>query len=86
VLLRLFEQFVEPLTGLADVWGIELEDDRGMELHDELDVTAARARRRAAGPTVMRPLMNALLYSPSRKILQTPAAAGVAFTDVGFAA
>ena len=34
----------------------------------------------------MRPLMNALLYFPSREILQTPAAAGVAFTDVGFAA
>ena len=33
----------------------------------------------------MRPLMNALLYFPSREILQTPAAAGLAFTDLGFA-
>lgn len=35
---------------------------------------------------MMRPLMNALLYFPSRKILQTPAVAGLAFADVVFAA
>jgi fermentation-respiration switch protein FrsA (DUF1100 family) len=86
VLLRLLEQLVEPLTGLADVWGIELEDDRGMKLHDEPDVTATRARRRAAGPTVMRSLTNALLFFPSRKILQTPADAKLEFADVAFAA
>ena len=34
----------------------------------------------------MRPLMNALLYFPSRRILQTPAEAGLTFADVVFAA
>jgi len=34
----------------------------------------------------MRPLMNALLYFPSRKLLQTPAVAGLPFADVAFTA
>src|SRR5918997_274994 len=34
----------------------------------------------------MRPLMNALLYFPARRILQTPAAAGLEFQDVQFTA
>jgi fermentation-respiration switch protein FrsA (DUF1100 family) len=34
----------------------------------------------------MRPLMNALLYFPSRSIPQTPASAGLAFVDVAFTA
>jgi fermentation-respiration switch protein FrsA (DUF1100 family) len=57
-----------------------------MELHDELDVTAARGSRREAVSALMRSLMNALLYFPSREILQTPAMAGLAFIDLGFAA
>jgi uncharacterized protein len=32
----------------------------------------------------MRPLLNALLYFPARRIVQTPAAAGLAFADVTF--
>jgi uncharacterized protein len=32
----------------------------------------------------MRPLLNALLYLPSRKIVQTPRAAGLRFADVAF--
>jgi len=31
---------------------------------------------------VMRPVLNALLYLPSRRIVQTPAAAGLAFSDM----
>jgi fermentation-respiration switch protein FrsA (DUF1100 family) len=56
-----------------------------MEFHGELDGSAGGAGRRGEA-RVVRALMNALLFFPARKIVQTPAAAGLEFADVVFSA